>query len=45
VGAALSIEPSTHWADIVGPRQAQQVVLRAACPGAATVRWGLQRLA
>jgi uncharacterized heparinase superfamily protein len=43
-GAALSIEESTHYADIVGPRHAQQVVLRAACCGAATVRWRLERI-
>jgi len=44
-GAALSIEESTHYADMVGPRQAQQVVLRAACCGALSVRWRLQRIA
>ncbi len=43
-GATLSIEESTHFADIVGPRQAQQVVLRAACCGALSVRWQLQRM-
>jgi uncharacterized heparinase superfamily protein len=43
-GAALSIEESTHWADIVGPRQGQQAVLRTACAGATTVRWRLQRV-
>jgi uncharacterized heparinase superfamily protein len=44
-GAALSIEQGTHYADMVGPRQVQQVVLRAACCGALTVRWRLQRIA
>lgn len=44
-GAALSIEESMHWADIVAPRQAQQVVLRAACSGAVSVRWRLERIA
>ena len=43
-GAALSIEESTHFADIVGPRQAQQVVLRTACCGALRVRWRLERI-
>ena len=44
-GAALSIEESTHFADIIGPRQAQQVVLRTACCGTAKVRWRLERIA
>jgi len=44
-GAALSIEESTHFADVIGPLQAQQVVLRAACYGAARVRWRLERVA
>ncbi len=43
-GAALSIEESTHYADTIGPRQAQQVVLRAACCGALSVHWRLQRM-
>jgi uncharacterized heparinase superfamily protein len=43
-GAALSIEESTHFADIIGPRQAQQVVLRTACCGVARVRWRLERI-
>jgi uncharacterized heparinase superfamily protein len=44
-GASISIEESTHFADVVGPLQAQQVVLRAACYGAARVRWRLERVA
>jgi uncharacterized heparinase superfamily protein len=44
-GASISIEESTHFADVVGPLQAQQVVLRAACYGAARVRWRLERIA
>jgi uncharacterized heparinase superfamily protein len=43
-GAALSIEESTHFADSIGPRQAQQVVLRTACCGATRVRWRLARV-
>src|SRR5262249_25944444 len=42
-GAALSIEESTHYAEVIGPLQAQQVVLRAVCYGAAEVRWVLER--
>jgi uncharacterized heparinase superfamily protein len=44
-GAALSIEESTHFADTIAPLQAQQVVLRTACNGAATVRWRIERIA
>jgi uncharacterized heparinase superfamily protein len=43
-GAALSIEPSTHFADLAAPRQAQQVVLRASCCGDAEVSWILERV-
>jgi uncharacterized heparinase superfamily protein len=43
-GAALAIEESTHFAEMIGPLQAQQVVLRAVCYGAAEVRWVLERV-
>ena len=43
-GAALTIEGSTHFAEMIGPLQAQQVVLRAVCYGAAEVRWVLERV-
>ena len=43
-GAALTIEASTHFAEMIGPLQAQQVVLRAVCYGAAEVRWVLDRI-
>lgn len=43
-GAALSIEESTHFAEIIGPLQAQQIVLRAVCYGAAEVHWVLERV-
>jgi uncharacterized heparinase superfamily protein len=43
-GAALAIEESTHYAEMIGPLQAQQVVLRAACYGAAKVHWVLERV-
>jgi uncharacterized heparinase superfamily protein len=42
-GAALGIEESTHYAEVIGPLQAQQVVLRAVCYGAAEVHWMLER--
>ena len=42
-GAALSIEESTHYADLRGALQAQQVVLRGVCYGAAEVRWTLEQ--
>jgi uncharacterized heparinase superfamily protein len=42
-GAMLNIEPGTHYADVLGPVQAQQVVLRTACYGAARLLWRLQR--
>jgi hypothetical protein len=45
IGAALGIEESTHYAEVIGPLRALQVVLRAVCYGAAQVRWTLQRLA
>jgi uncharacterized heparinase superfamily protein len=43
-GAALTIEESTHYAEMIGPLQAQQVVLRAACYGAAEVQWVLEHV-
>ena len=43
-GAALTIEASTHFAEMIGPLQAQQVVLRAVCYGAAEARWVLERV-
>jgi uncharacterized heparinase superfamily protein len=43
-GAALSIEPSIHFADVVGALRAQQVVLRGQCYGAAEVAWSLTRI-
>jgi uncharacterized heparinase superfamily protein len=43
-GAALTIEPGTHFAEVQGPVQAQQVALRTACYGAAKVRWRLERV-
>jgi uncharacterized heparinase superfamily protein len=43
-GAALTIEAGTYFAEILGPMQAQQVVLRTVCYGAARVRWRLERV-
>lgn len=43
-GAAVSIEESTHYADLRGALHAQQVVLRGLCYGAAEVRWTLERV-
>jgi uncharacterized heparinase superfamily protein len=42
-GAALTIEPGTHFAEVRGPVAAQQIILRTACYGAARVRWRLER--
>ena len=44
-GAAVNVEDSTHYAELVGPVRAQQIVLRAVCYGTSEVRWTLQRLA
>jgi uncharacterized heparinase superfamily protein len=43
-GAALTIEPGTHYAEVLGPVHAQQVVLRTVCYGATRVRWRLERV-
>jgi uncharacterized heparinase superfamily protein len=43
-GGALTIEAGTHFAEVLGPVQAQQVVLRTVCYGAARVRWRLERV-
>ena len=43
-GAALTIEAGTHFAEVLGPVHAQQVVLRTVCYGAASVRWRLERM-
>ena len=43
-GAGLSIEPSIHFADPVGPLRTQQIVLRGQCYGAAEVAWTLARI-
>ena len=40
-GARLTIEASTDWADIAGPRPGRQIVLRGTCPGETTVSWSL----
>jgi uncharacterized heparinase superfamily protein len=42
-GAAMTIEAGTHFAEVLGPVQAQQVVLRTVCYGVASVRWRLER--
>ena len=42
-GAALTIEPSVHSGGALGPRPAQQLVLRAACHGEARVAWEISR--
>jgi uncharacterized heparinase superfamily protein len=42
--ATLSIEDSIHFADLVGPRNAQQIVLRGACFGDTSIRWSFSRL-
>jgi uncharacterized heparinase superfamily protein len=43
-GAALTIEPSVHCGGALGPRPAQQLVLRGACHGEARVAWEISRL-
>jgi uncharacterized heparinase superfamily protein len=43
-GAALSIEDSTYFADVSGPRAAQSIVLRGVCGGTAQVAWRLDRV-
>src|SRR5262245_50849936 len=43
-GAALTIEAGTHFSEVLGPVQAQQVVLRTICYGATRVRWRLERM-
>jgi uncharacterized heparinase superfamily protein len=43
-GVAVSIEDSTHFADVAGPRQAQQVILRALCRATTELAWMLERI-
>jgi uncharacterized heparinase superfamily protein len=43
-GVAVCIEESTHFADVSGPRQAQQVVLRALWRAAAELTWTIERV-
>jgi uncharacterized heparinase superfamily protein len=43
-GAQLTIETSVHSAGALGPLPAQQLVLRAACHGEATVSWRVERM-
>jgi uncharacterized heparinase superfamily protein len=43
-GGALTIEAGTHFAEVLGPVHAQQVVLRTVCYGATRVRWRLERV-
>jgi uncharacterized heparinase superfamily protein len=43
-GVAVSIEDSMHFAAVAGPRQAQQVVLRALCRATTELAWTLERL-
>ena len=41
-GARLTLEPSTDWADVSGPRASRQLVARASTPGESIVSWSLQ---
>jgi uncharacterized heparinase superfamily protein len=41
-GAELSIEDSTHYADLSGPRKSLQVVLRGACFGESLIDWAIE---
>ncbi len=43
MGAHISIEPSIHFADLVGSASAVQIVLRGASYGESEVNWRLQR--
>jgi uncharacterized heparinase superfamily protein len=43
-GAALSIEPSVHYADLSGPTDSRQVMLRGVTYGETEVRWRLERV-
>jgi uncharacterized heparinase superfamily protein len=42
-GAQLSLEESVHCADLTGPRQSLQIVLRGSCFGDTQVRWRLEK--
>jgi uncharacterized heparinase superfamily protein len=41
-GCNISIEAATDFAHVLGPVQARQIVLRAACPGEAEIAWRLE---
>lgn len=41
-GAELSIEDSMHYAEIMGPRQSTQIVLRTATFGESEIRWTME---
>ena len=43
--ATVSIEEGVHYADLVGPRRTQQIVLRGACFGDSTIRWWFSAMA
>lgn len=43
-GARLSVEESTDFAHVSGPRRSMQIVLRGACPGETTVAWSFERI-
>ena len=42
--AALTVEAGTYFAEVWGPVQAQQIVLRTACYGATRIRWRLEKV-
>ncbi len=43
-GATLTIEAGTYFADVLGPTNAQQIVLRTVCQGATRIRWRLEQV-
>jgi uncharacterized heparinase superfamily protein len=43
-GAQFSLEESVHYADLAGPRQSLQIVLRGACFGDTQVHWRLEKI-
>ena len=43
-GAALSLEPSVHYAEPTGVARTRQLVLRGSCWGETRMEWRLERL-
>ena len=43
MGASISVEEGTYFADVAGSCPAQQIVLRGRCPGESEVSWVIER--